>query len=204
MACGRHDVGDVRRPGDRSRRAGRRRGSRGGRARMRDGVLLRLACASWCATSRRRRDACAAGHGAQAPGRDRGLVPAVEANAEEVPLPDASFDLALSEYGASIWCDPYRWIPEAHRLLRPGGRLVFLCNSPLVMLCAVEDEDATSSGFCGHSGACTDRLADGERRVPASAWRYVPLSSATQASRSRPDRALCAGWRRRRTSTTPS
>lgn len=69
--------------------------------------------------------------------------PLVEANAEEVPLPEATFDLALSEYGASIWCDPYRWIPEAWRLLRPGGRLVFLCNSPLVMLCAVEDEEAT-------------------------------------------------------------
>ena len=69
--------------------------------------------------------------------------PLLQANAEEVPLPDATFDLALSEYGASIWCDPYRWIPEAWRLLRPGGRLVFLCNSPLVMLCTVEEEEAT-------------------------------------------------------------
>ena len=65
--------------------------------------------------------------------------PLVEANAEEVPLPDASFDLALSEYGASIWCDPYRWIPEASRLLRPGGRLVFLCNSTLVILCSPDE-----------------------------------------------------------------
>ena len=70
--------------------------------------------------------------------------PLLEANAEEVPLPDASFDLALSEYGASIWCDPYRWIPEAWRLLWPGGRLVFLCNSPLHTLCAVEDEERTA------------------------------------------------------------
>ena len=46
----------------------------------------------------------------------------VEANAEDVPLPDESFDLAVSEYGASIWCDPYKWIPEAARLLRPGRR----------------------------------------------------------------------------------
>ena len=60
----------------------------------------------------------------------------IEANAEDVPLPDESFDLALSEYGASIWCDPYKWIPEAARLLRPGGELVFLCNSVLLMLCA--------------------------------------------------------------------
>jgi SAM-dependent methyltransferase len=61
--------------------------------------------------------------------------PLVEAVAESVPLPDASFDLAVSEYGASIWADPYRWIPEAARLLRPGGRLVFLRTSTLVILC---------------------------------------------------------------------
>jgi ubiquinone/menaquinone biosynthesis C-methylase UbiE len=61
--------------------------------------------------------------------------PLVEAVAESVPLPDASFDLAVSEYGASIWADPYRWIPEAARLLRPDGGLVFLRNSPLSMLC---------------------------------------------------------------------
>src|SRR6476469_1510702 len=36
----------------------------------------------------------------------------VEAYGEDVPLPDASFDLVVSEYGASIWADPYRWIPE--------------------------------------------------------------------------------------------
>ena len=56
----------------------------------------------------------------------------IEANAEDVPLPDGSFDLGVSEYGASIWCDPYRWIPEAARLLRPGGELVFLRNSTLI------------------------------------------------------------------------
>jgi SAM-dependent methyltransferase len=59
----------------------------------------------------------------------------VEANAEATGLPGTSFDLAISEYGASIWCDPYKWIPEAARLLRPDGELVFLRNSPLSMLC---------------------------------------------------------------------
>jgi SAM-dependent methyltransferase len=63
----------------------------------------------------------------------------VEANAEETGLPDASFDLAVSEYGASIWCDPYKWIPEAARLLRPGGELVFLRNSTLATLCATAE-----------------------------------------------------------------
>ena len=73
--------------------------------------------------------------------------PLIEASAEEVPLPDAGFDLALSEYGASIWCDPYRWIPEAARLLRPGGRLVFLVNSPLVILCSPDEGPAEERLF---------------------------------------------------------
>ena len=52
-----------------------------------------------------------------------------------MPLRDKSFDLVISEYGASIWCDPYKWIPEAARLLRSGGELVFLRNSTLSMVC---------------------------------------------------------------------
>jgi SAM-dependent methyltransferase len=70
--------------------------------------------------------------------------PLVEADATDVPLPDKGFDLAISEYGASLWCDPARWVPEAGRLLRPNGRLVFLTNSVLVALC-VPDED----GYAG-------------------------------------------------------
>jgi SAM-dependent methyltransferase len=63
--------------------------------------------------------------------------PLVEANAEDVPLPDASFDLALSEFGAAMWCDPVLWLPEAARLLRTGGRLVFMRGSTLLELCGL-------------------------------------------------------------------
>jgi SAM-dependent methyltransferase len=66
--------------------------------------------------------------------------PVLRASAEQPPLADGAFDLAISEYGASIWCDPYAWIPEAARLLRPGGRLIFLVNSVQLML-SVPDED---------------------------------------------------------------
>ena len=66
--------------------------------------------------------------------------PLLHGSAEEVPYPDASFDLALSEYGASLWCDPDRWIPEAARLLRPGGELLFLTNSVLLILCSPDEE----------------------------------------------------------------
>jgi SAM-dependent methyltransferase len=66
--------------------------------------------------------------------------PLLHASAERAPFGDARFDLAISEYGACIWCDPHVWIPEAARLLRPGGELIFLVNSALLML-TIPDED---------------------------------------------------------------
>jgi len=63
----------------------------------------------------------------------------VHGNAEQVPQPDGTFDVAISEYGAAIWCDPAVWLPEAHRLLRTGGTLSFLGNHPLGMICSPPD-----------------------------------------------------------------
>src|SRR5438094_8136903 len=72
---------------------------------------------------------------------ETGIVfPLVDAPGEAVPLPDATFDLVISEYGASLWADPERWVPEAARLLRPGGQLVFLVNSSLLSLCMPPEE----------------------------------------------------------------
>ncbi len=94
---------------------------------------------------------------------EHGLTfPLVEASAEAVPLPDASFDLAVSEYGASIWCDPHRWLPEAHRLLRPAGRLWFLRNSTLVMLCSPDE------------GAAGETLARPQRGLGRVEWPGEP------------------------------
>ncbi len=56
--------------------------------------------------------------------------------------------------GASLWCDPARWVPEAARLLRPGGRLVFHTTSVLVTLCLPE--------AAGHAGR---ELLRPQRRV---------------------------------------
>ncbi len=72
---------------------------------------------------------------------ETGIVfPLVEADAGETGLPAGSFDIAVSEYGASIWIDPERFVAESARLLRPGGRLVFVCCSTLLQLCSADDE----------------------------------------------------------------
>src|SRR5262249_48292397 len=51
--------------------------------------------------------------------------PLIEASAEDVPLPDASFDIVFCDRGAMGFCDPLRTVPEAARLLRPGGFFAF-------------------------------------------------------------------------------
>lgn len=63
----------------------------------------------------------------------------IQGDAENVPREDESYDFAISEYGAAIWCDPAVWMREAWRLLKPGGKLVFLGNSPLSMICSPLD-----------------------------------------------------------------
>jgi SAM-dependent methyltransferase len=61
-------------------------------------------------------------------------------NAEATPFEDESFDYAISEYGAALWADPYRWIPEAARLLRPGGELMLYTGHPILLLAVPELE----------------------------------------------------------------
>ena len=90
--------------------------------------------------------------------------PVVQAAAEQVPLRDGAFDLVISEYGAAIWADPYRWIPEAARLLRAGGELVFLGNSTLLMLC-VPDEGGLPA---------TDRLVRSQFGMHRFEWPDDP------------------------------
>ncbi len=102
--------------------------------------------------------------------------PFLLANAEQVPCSDGVFDFAISEYGASLWCDPYLWIPEAARLLAPGGRLVFVRRSPLFALCTRPDAPASTSVFGGlfwthHGGADSSH-----RRNTACDSRMVAVS----------------------------
>lgn len=66
--------------------------------------------------------------------------PLIEASAEAVPLPDASFDIVFCDWGAMTFCDPYRTVPEVARLLRPSGLFAFATATPLYCVC--EDHHA--------------------------------------------------------------
>jgi SAM-dependent methyltransferase len=83
----------------------------------------------------------------------------LEENAERTSLPDAAFDLVVSEYGASVWCDPALWLAEAARLLRPGGELVFLRGSTLQILCMPDE------------GQVEERLVRPQRSLYRLDWR---------------------------------
>ena len=61
--------------------------------------------------------------------------PLLHASAEHVPLPDASFDIVFCDHGAMTFADPARTVPEAARLLRPGGLLAFSAATPLHFIC---------------------------------------------------------------------
>src|SRR5262245_52372946 len=104
---------------------------------MRHGVRLGMARPSRGTRGRHRHLCRPAGHGP--------ALTLIHGNAERVPYPDASFDLAISEYGACLWADPYRWVPEAARVLRPSGELIFLVNSALLTLCVPEEDDLAAS-----------------------------------------------------------
>src|SRR6266704_4409636 len=61
--------------------------------------------------------------------------PLIEASAEDVPLPDASFDIVFCDWGAMTFCDPQRTVPEAARLLRRDGLFAFASATPIQFLC---------------------------------------------------------------------
>jgi SAM-dependent methyltransferase len=67
--------------------------------------------------------------------------PLVHAAAESVPLADDSFDVVFSDHGAFSWADPYLVVPEAARLLRPGGVLAFNITSPFAWACFNDGAD---------------------------------------------------------------
>jgi SAM-dependent methyltransferase len=74
-------------------------------------------------------------------GRRAGSVPLVTADAERTPFADESFDVVMCDHGAMTFADPYRTVPEAARVLRPGGLFAFSHASPIQFVCWDDSED---------------------------------------------------------------
>jgi SAM-dependent methyltransferase len=70
--------------------------------------------------------------------------PLVRGAAEEVPMEDASFDIVLSDWGATNFADPFAVVPEVARVLRPGGLFAFSGATALQWVCWDEESDATA------------------------------------------------------------
>jgi SAM-dependent methyltransferase len=75
--------------------------------------------------------------------------PLVHASAEAVPLPDRSFDLIFCDYGGMTFADPYATVPEAARLLRPGGLLAFCGATPLIEMCYPDEGEHPGDRLVG-------------------------------------------------------
>lgn len=67
--------------------------------------------------------------------------PLIHGSAENVPLPDASFDIVFCDHGAMTFADPYRTVPEAARVLRPGGLFAFNHGTPIETIAWPLDSD---------------------------------------------------------------
>ena len=65
--------------------------------------------------------------------------PLVHAAAESMPFGDASFDVVFCDHGGMTFGDPYLTVPEAARLLRPGGLFAFSHSTPFTMCCWSDD-----------------------------------------------------------------
>ncbi|UQA60754.1 class I SAM-dependent methyltransferase [Polyangium aurulentum] len=62
-------------------------------------------------------------------------VTLVHGSAEATPFADASFDIVFCDHGAMTFADPRRTVPEAARVLRPGGLFAFSMATPFLDLC---------------------------------------------------------------------
>jgi SAM-dependent methyltransferase len=88
--------------------------------------------------------------------------PLLHASAEAVPLPDASFDIVFCDHGAMTFADPDRTVPEAARLLRPGGLFAFNHGSTIETLCWPDGADRAGDRLVRDYFGMRAVLDDGE------------------------------------------
>ena len=119
-----------------------------------------------------------------------------------MPLPDASFDLALSEYGASIWADPERWIPRRRACCGPAGGSSSCATDDLAMLCSPDTRGATQERCSAPVEMNRFEWSDGEVEFHSAAGDAHRRVAGQRLRDRAADRALRRPRAPRRTSTT--
>lgn len=138
--------------------------------------------------------------------------PLVHGSAESVPLPDGGFDIVFCDYGAMTFTDPRRSVPEAARLLRPGGLFAFSHVSPLWDLCWMQETDRVGDTLINEYFTL-DRFEDADGaltfQLPYGAWIRLfrrhglsiedlietqPPADATSTYRDAQDHAWARRW----------
>jgi SAM-dependent methyltransferase len=150
---------------------------------------------------------------ARAANEESGIdLPLILAGAENVPLPDASFDIVMADHGAPSFADPYLVIPEVARLLRPGGLYGFSSSHPLEWLAFDPTADAMSDRLqIDYFGMHREQDGDGpvQFNLPIGEWMRLfrrngfivedliepqPREDATSSYRDANDRAWAHRW----------
>ncbi|MBT2482176.1 class I SAM-dependent methyltransferase [Streptomyces sp. ISL-94] len=115
-------------------------------------------------------------------------IPIVRGDGDRLPLASAAFDF-LTYAQAWHWTDPARAVPEARRVLRPGGALALWWNDLDTTVPWIAEQDARIRAFIGEIGLPPRETTDGlditgRREVRWS--RRIPLEAhlANQASHS--------------------
>jgi SAM-dependent methyltransferase len=66
----------------------------------------------------------------------------VHGSAEALPFENGRFDLVVADHGANRFADPYLWVSECARVLRPGGRLAVSGGTAIEAICVNPETDA--------------------------------------------------------------
>ncbi|MFF3727923.1 class I SAM-dependent methyltransferase [Streptomyces erythrochromogenes] len=107
-------------------------------------------------------------------------IPVVRGDGDRLPLATGAFDL-LTYAQAWHWTDPARSVPEARRVLRPGGALAIWWNDADLTVPWIAEQEARLAEFFGAAkgngfrtlprglGGFTSRSVRWSRRIPLDA-----------------------------------
>ncbi len=114
----------------------------------------------------------------------------LEANAQAIPLPDASFDVVLCQHGLQQFPDRSAALGEMHRLLASGGRIAIIVWSPIenspgmaALVDALERHVGPEAANNRRAPFALSDAAELRSLIVAAGFRDVEVRTLTEATR---------------------